>query len=69
MLLYIACINRALNGSFALQHFNGSNVTKIRNGIMFDFYPGLPHIQHVCMYVNPLVCTHLQCQERIRTGN
>ena len=34
----------ALNGSSALQCFERSNVVKIRNGIMFDFYPGLPHI-------------------------
>ena len=47
MLLYTVCINCTLNGSFALQCFNGSNAIKIRSGIMFDFYPGLPHI-HVC---------------------
>ena len=34
----------ALNGSSALQHFERSNIVKIRNGIMFNFYPGLPHI-------------------------
>jgi len=32
------------NGSFALQHFEHSNAIKIRNGVMFDFYPGLPHV-------------------------
>ena len=30
----------ALNGSSALQHFKRSNAIEIRNGIMFDFYPG-----------------------------
>ena len=34
----------ALNGSTALQHFERGNVVKIRNGIMFDFYPGLPQM-------------------------
>ena len=32
----------ALNGSSALQRFERSNAIEIRNGIMFDFYPGLP---------------------------
>ena len=34
----------ALNGSSALQRFEHSNAIEIRNGIMFDFYPGLPHL-------------------------
>ena len=34
----------ACNGSTALQRFECSNAIEIRNGIMFDFYPGLPHI-------------------------
>ena len=33
----------ALNGSFALQHFKHGNAVELRNGIMFNFYPGLPH--------------------------
>ena len=37
----------ALNGSSALQRFERSNVIEIRNGIMLDFYPELPHIQKV----------------------
>ena len=41
----------ALNGSSVLQHFERSNAIKICNGIMFDFYPGLPHIvlQQMCL--------------------
>ena len=31
-----------------LQRFERSNASEIRNGIMFDFYPGLPH---VCVYL------------------
>ena len=34
----------ALNGSTALQRFEHNNAVDIRNGIMFDFYPGLPHV-------------------------
>ena len=34
----------ALNGSTALQRFERSNASEIRNGMMFDFYPGLPEI-------------------------
>ena len=38
-----------LNGSIALQRFERGNAVEIRNRIMFDFYPGLPH-----MYVTTL---------------
>ena len=37
-------MNPTLNGSSALQHFKHSNAIEIRNGIMFDFYLGLPHV-------------------------
>ena len=33
----------ALNESTALQRFDRNNTVEIRNGIMFDFYLGLPH--------------------------
>ena len=33
-----------LNGSTALQRFEHGNAVKVRNGIMFDFYLGLPHV-------------------------
>ena len=29
-----------LNGSTALQHFEHRNTVEIRNGLMFNFYPG-----------------------------
>ena len=48
---YIARMSPALNGSSTLQRFERGNTVKIRNGIMFDFYPGLPHI-----YVSYVVC-------------
>ena len=37
----------ALNGSLVLQRFERSNAVELHNGIMFDFYPGLPQ---VCLY-------------------
>ena len=37
-------MNPALNRSTALQRFKRGNVVKIHNGLMFDLYPGLPHI-------------------------
>ena len=33
-----------LNGSSALQRFECGNALEICNGIMFDFYLGLPHV-------------------------
>ena len=33
-----------LNGSSAIRHFKHSDVIEIRDGIIFDFYTGLPHI-------------------------
>ena len=42
--VYSAHMSPALNGSSTLEHFKRSNASEIRNGIMFDFYPGLPHV-------------------------
>ena len=33
-----------LNGSSAIQHFEGSDAIEIRDGITFDFYTGLPQL-------------------------
>ena len=38
-------MNPALTGSSAIWHFEGSNLIEICDGITFDFYTGLPHIQ------------------------
>ena len=40
---YIVHMSPTLNESSALQHFKRDNGVKIWNGIMFDFYLGLPH--------------------------
>ena len=37
----------ALNGCTVLQRFERDNTVKICNRIMFDFYPGLPHMNLV----------------------
>ena len=42
--VYTASMSPALNGSSVLERFECSNVIEIRNRIMFDFCPGLPHI-------------------------
>ena len=34
----------ALNGSSAIRRFEGNKAIEIREGITFDFYTGLPHI-------------------------
>ena len=41
---YLMRMSSALNGSSALQHFKPGNTVEIRNGIMFDFYLGLPQM-------------------------
>ena len=47
--VYTARMSPTLNGSSALQCFERNNVIEIRNGIMFDFYPGLPHM-HILVH-------------------
>ena len=37
-------MRHALDGSSAIRCFEGSDAIKIRNGITFDFYTGLPHV-------------------------
>ena len=43
-------MSSVLNGSSALQHFEGGNVVKIRNRMMFDSYTGLPLFLTVYKY-------------------
>ena len=42
--IYEAHMSPALNGSSAIQCFEGSDAIEIRNGITFDFYTELPHM-------------------------
>ena len=47
--VYTVCTSPALNGSSALECFEHSNASEIRNRIIFDFYPGLPHVLLLCL--------------------
>ena len=42
--VYPAHTSPAVNGSSTLERFERSNAIEIRNGIIFNFYPGLPHM-------------------------
>ena len=68
-----------LNGSIALQRFEHGNTVDIRNGIMFDFYPGLPHVYwhsvscttiilHVCILQLCVYC-NCHCSTNIWLGH
>ena len=37
-------MNPALSGSSAIRRFEGNDAIEIRDGIIFDFYTGLPHL-------------------------
>ena len=50
--VYTVRISPTLNGSSALQRFERSNASEIRNGIMFDFYPGLHIYSITCIMSN-----------------
>ena len=43
--IYTAHLSPALNESSDIRHFERSDTIEIRNGIIFDFYTGLPHIR------------------------
>ena len=49
--IYEARMSSALNGSSAIWRFEGSDAIEIRDGITFDFYTGLPHVNLYCMYI------------------
>ena len=54
---YTACMSPTLNGSSVLERYECGNAIKIQNEIMFNFYPGLPHICNHC------VTFHITTQE------
>ena len=43
--IYIARMSPTLSGNLALQHVKLGDALEIRNGTIFDFYLGLPHIE------------------------
>ena len=47
----------ALSGSSALERFKRSSAIEIRNGIMFDFYPGLLHV-YLYSNLHSFNCNH-----------
>ena len=53
--IYTVRLGPAINGSSEIQRFECSDVIKVCNGIIFDFYTGLPHVC-VCVYVCVCVC-------------
>ena len=52
--IYTVCMSPALNRNSVLEQFEHSNA--ICNGIMLDFYPGLPHIMYVLYFVVGTTC-------------
>ena len=42
--VHTASMTPTLNKSSVLERFERGNAIEIRNGIMFNFYPELPHI-------------------------
>ena len=45
----------AVNGSTVLQCFKRGSAVEIHNIIMFDFYPGLPHMELARIVVHVIV--------------
>ena len=45
--VYTVRMSPALNGSSVLECFERGNAIEIHNGIMFNFYPGLPHMAYI----------------------
>ena len=41
-------MNPALNRNTALQRFERDSAVELRNEIIFEFYPGLPHMYVCC---------------------
>ena len=51
----------ALNGSSEIQHFECTGAIEICDGIMSDFYPGLPHIHVKQLWVSSQA--HNKCNQ------
>ena len=49
---YALRVSPALNGRSEILHFECSNAIEICDGLMFNFYPGLPHI--IVLVYSPL---------------
>ena len=61
--VYTVCMNPTLNRSSALQRVKLSDALEIRNGIIFDFYSGLPHmiqVQYALLWYKVSTLHHLK---------
>ena len=50
--VYTVRMSPALNGSSAVERFKHGNAIELCNRIMFDFYPGLPHLCILYVYIH-----------------
>ena len=57
--IYIARMNPTLSGSSALQRVKLGDVPEIRNGIIFDFYSGLPHMRKIACPYSPQLWSYV----------
>ena len=59
----------ALNGSSVLQRFECGNAVETRNRMMFDFYPGLPHMYVCVCYKQKFFQLTTQCRSASVTSS
>ena len=57
--VYTVHMSPALSGSSVLEWFKCGNVIEMCSGIMFDFYPGLPHVLAGSVYTQMAYIYHL----------
>ena len=51
-----------LNGSSAIRRFEHNDAIEIRDGITFDFYTGLPHMNTVLWYIYHTLLLAVYCE-------
>ena len=61
--VYEARMSPTPSGSLVLQHVKVSGALEICDGIIFDFYPGLPHIR--CEWLKSSAYSWMHCYETI----
>ena len=54
----------ALNRSYMLERFERGNAMEIRNGIMFDFYPRLPHMEITDLFAKSAETSFIQLRNK-----
>ena len=58
--IHEVCMSPTLNRCPAIRHFKHSNVIKIRDGITFHFYTGLPHMNWRIFLRDKIILLFLQ---------